>query len=120
MIHAYYNDQLISEGTGLNPLVAGPLNATVNEVSKAIPVTIKCDEGYKTLGETVITFVGTSADKWSVCATEAGSYQSTLTVSSEITNAGTVVYFKAKATDDESPVNDTSVDINIKTVIQAV
>ncbi len=120
MIHAYHNDQLISEGDLSNPLVVGPLNASDNEVSSAIPVVLKCDSGYKTLGNTSVSFEGTTASKWTICKTEAGNYSSTLSITDEITSTGTTVYVKAKATQEEMPVNDTSVTIKIQTVIQAV
>lgn len=110
----------ISEGTGLAPLSIGPLNATLNEVSAAIPVTIKADAGYTTFGNTVVSFVGTSAAKFTVCATEAGTYEATLTIATPITATGTTVYIKASASSDESPQNDTSVDIKIEAVVAAV
>ena len=120
MIHAYYNGQLISEGDLSNPLVVGPLNASDNEVSNPIAIELKCDEGYKTLGSTSISFEGTTASKWSICRTESGNYTSSLSISDLITSSGLTVYVKAQATADEMPKNDTSVSIKIAIVIQAV
>lgn len=119
-IHVYHNGHQISEGDGSNPLVIGPLNASENEVSAAKELQIKCEAGFKTFGETTVSFEGTTADKWTICETASGSYASTLTISEEITEAGKTVYVKAKATDDEAPSNDTGVDIKLVTVIQAV
>lgn len=113
------SSNILSEGTGLAPLVVGPLNASINENSAAIKLTVYCDSGYKTYGDTVISFTGTSAAKWSVCATSDGTYASSLTISSEIAAAGTDFYVKAVATDDETPANDTSVDISVAATIQA-
>ena len=120
MIHAYHNDQLISEGDLSNPLVVGPLNASDNEVSAPIAIELKCDSGYKTLGSTSVTFEGTTASKWTICETQSGEYQSSLSISDVITSTGKTVYVKAQATSDEMPKNDTGVSIRIATVIQAV
>jgi hypothetical protein len=120
-IHLYDSSaNLISEGTGLAPLVVGPLNASNNEISAPIKLTAKCDSGYKTFGNTIISFVGTNASKWTVCATSGGTYASTLTVASLIDSVGTDLYVKAAATSDENPVNDTSVDVQVQATIQAV
>lgn len=120
MIHAYYDGNLISEGDLSNPLVVGPLNASDNEISAPIAIEIKCDEGYKTLGTTLISFEGKTSEKWSISKSESEIYDSSLSLTEEITAAGVTVYVKAKATSDEMPVNDTSVSIKIQTIIQAV
>ena len=111
---------VISEGTGLAPLVIGPLNASTNEESAAIKLTVYCDTGFKTYGNTVISFVGATNAKWSTCATSGGTYAPTLTIASEVTATGTDFFVKAKATSDEAPINDTTVDIQVQSVIQAV
>lgn len=109
----------LSEGTGLAPLMVGPLNASINESSAAIQLTVYCDAGFKTYGDTVISFSGTSAAKWTICSTADGTYGSSLTISSEIAAAGTAFYVKAVTTDDETPANDTSTKIAISATIQA-
>ena len=55
-----------------------------------------------------------------ISKTQSGSYGNSLEITDEITSTGTTFYVKAKATDDEAPSNDTSVDIAISTVIAAV
>lgn len=121
-IHVYHNGQQISEnGSGTNPLVMGPLNASENEVSEPKALQIKCEPGFKTYGDTTVSFEGPTADKWTICETEHGSYTSSLTISEEITGgAGRTVYVKALATDDEAPANDDSVSVKLSTIIQAV
>lgn len=120
-IHVYDSSStLLSEGTGLAPLTIGPLNASTNEVSAATKLTIKTDAAYTTTGNTTISFAGTSAGKWTICATSNGTFSSSLTISSAITNTGTDFYVKAQATSDENPINDTTVDISINSVIAAV
>lgn len=119
-INVFRGAQQISEGDGSNPLVVGPLNASVGEVSAPIELDVKCEAGFKTYGDTTISFVGTTAAKWEICATETGTYGSTLVIPTEIGEAGTKFYVKARATSDENPVNDVSVDIRVNTTIQAV
>ena len=108
------------EITDANPLKVGPLNATNNEESSPIEVSVKTEAGFSTYGDTVISFEGTTAAKWSICATEVGSYAPTLTIPDVITESGIRVYVKARATEDEEPQNDTSVKVKTEAVIQAV
>lgn len=120
-IHAFdSNNVQISEGTGLAPLVVGPLNASLGEVSAAIAVTIKTDAGFSTYGSTTVSFVGTTAAKWTICDTAAGTYGSTLTIPTLITETGTVIYVKAATSEEEAPANDSSVDLKIEAVVAAV
>ena len=120
-IHCYdSNNVQLSEGTGLTPLVVGPLNATNNEVSPAIPVTLKCEAGYATYGATSVSFTGASAARWSVCATENGVFGPSLSLPDSITTAGTVIYVKACAVEGENPSNDVSVDLSVSTTVAAV
>lgn len=118
-IHVYKDGQQISEGNGSNPLVIGPLNASDNQVSEPVELTVKTEAGFKTFGTTTISFTGATNAKWSIAATREGNYTNSLEISEEITTAGKTFYVKAKATDDEAPSNDTSVDIAVSTVIAA-
>lgn len=114
-------NNVISEGTGLSPLVTPSLLATTSSTTEAIPVTIFTDAGYASVGDTTISFVGTSAAKWTVCGTSDGTYGSTLTIKEPITATDTVVYVKASSSSDETtPVNDNSVDLHIASTIGAV
>lgn len=73
-LHVYKDGVQISEGTGLAPLVVGPLNASESETSAAQEVVIKTDAGYTTYGNTTVSFEGSNAAKWSVSATTDGAY----------------------------------------------
>ncbi|MFL0197394.1 hypothetical protein ACJDU8_17765 [Clostridium sp. WILCCON 0269] len=116
----------VSEGTETSPIIVGPLNATNNEESAAIKLAIRCDAGYNTSGNTVITPTGTTADKWALAPDNAGvagsfgAYGSALTISSVIGTTNTVFWVKAKAVSTESPSNDTSVDLVVSTAVNAV
>lgn len=119
-LHVYKDGVQISEGTGLAPLVVGPLNASESETSAAQEVVIKTDAGYTTYGNTTVSFEGTNAAKWSVSATTDGAYSPTLLVSTPITNAGKSIYIKATSSSDEAPANDESVDIKIAATVAVV
>lgn len=123
MAYIHVKDSLgnvISEGDSSAPLVIGPLNASNNEVSAAQKLTVYTDAGYKTFGTTNISFTGSTAGKWTTCATQTGTYAATLAISTVIDSTGTDFWVKAQATSDEAPVNDVSVDIQITSTIQAV
>ena len=119
-LHVYKDGVQISEGTGLAPLVVGPLNASESETSAAQEVVVKTDAGYTTCGNTTVSFEGTNAAKWSACATADGAYSPTLVVSTPITNAGKSIYIKATSSSDEAPANDESVDIMIAATVAVV
>jgi len=116
---------LVSEGTGLSP-ISVTLNATNNEVSSPIKLALRCETGYQTVGNTVITPTGTTASKWQLAPDNAGSagtfgaYGDPLTISSVIGATNTLFWAKAKSTSDETPINDSSVDLEVTATIEAV
>ncbi|AZV56080.1 hypothetical protein [Clostridium sp. AWRP] len=116
----------VSEGTETAPIIVGPLNATNNEESSAIKLAIRCDAGYNSSGNAVITPTGTTADKWALAPDNAGvagsfgTYGSALTISSVIGTTNTLFWVKAKASNTETPANDTSVDLVVNATINAV
>ncbi|MGL5149074.1 MAG: hypothetical protein ACRC7N_00670, partial [Clostridium sp.] len=72
----FHNDTEITES---NPLSVGPLNASKNEVSEPLAVKLTVESGFSTYGDTAISFEGATSAKWSICATEDGTYTETLT-----------------------------------------
>lgn len=115
----------VSENTGLAPIIV-TLNATNNEESSAIKLAVRCESGYTTSGNTTITPTGTSSSKWALAPDNAGSpgtfgaYGAALTISSAIGATNQLFWAKAKATSDETPVNDATVDLVIAATIAAV
>ena len=104
--------------TETNPISVS-LDASKNE-SRVLPVAIRTDNGYKTDGDTTISFDGTSKDKWSLSATENGTFTDTLTISDSIGSTNKIFYVKASSSSDEKPSNDTSVNIKVTTKIAAI
>lgn len=105
------------EGALTNP-ISFTLDAATAE-SKTQAIAIRCDSGFSTSGNTVVSFTGTNADKWSVSATENGTYASTLTIMTAIGATNTVIYVKADSAATETPTNDTSVKISVAATIVA-
>lgn len=106
------------EGSQTAPL-SFTLDAASNE-AKTAKCAVRCGSGYKTSGDTTISFEGESAGKWSVSATENGPFSSSLVFSDEITAANRLFYVKAQATSDELPRRDESVSILLSaTVVDA-
>ena len=117
---------LVSENTGLAPITTAVLNATNNEIGDPIKLALRCETGYNTSGNTTITPTGTSAAKWALAPDNAGSpgafgsYGTALTISSTINTTNQLFWARAKATSDETPVNDSSVDLVVSATIIAV
>ena len=99
-------------------------------------VALRCAVGYCTIGDTVISAVDkdTSDDtdntsKWSFAADDdyadavaaaKATFTPTLTIKDQIEAVNKVFWVKAASTKGEVPQNDTTVALNIKTVIGAV
>lgn len=117
------NGTLVSEDTGLQPVEVGPLNATENEESSDIKLAVRCESGYLT-ADAVVTPTGTKAAKWALAPDDAGSpgvyeaYGDPLAVGA-VPDTNVIIWAKAKATSDESPQNDTTVDLVITATIEA-
>ncbi|BAF60385.1 hypothetical protein PTH_2204 [Pelotomaculum thermopropionicum SI] len=133
-IHVYMNNPTaggtdgtqVSENTGAAP-ISVTLNATNNEESAAIKLALRCDTGYQTNGDVTIALVGTTAAKWALAPDNAGSpgtfgaYGAYLTLTNPVIGATNKLFWaKAKATSDETPVNDTTVDLQVTATIEAV
>jgi hypothetical protein len=115
----------VSEGTGAAPVTTAFLNASANEVGTPIKLALRCDAGYQTNGNTTITPTGTFAAKWNLAPDNAGSAGAfgadgaVLTITSTIGATNVIFWARAKATNDENPINDSSVDLVVSAMIQA-
>jgi hypothetical protein len=107
-----------TEGAQTNP-VAVTLDASQQETA-TVKLALRCESGYQTRGNTIISFAGTSAGYWTVCDTENGTYSSTLTISNTIGATNTLFYVKASSSSAETPTVDTSVSIQVTTKIEYI
>lgn len=105
----------VTEGTGTARITFGPLNATDNEVSAVLTLAIRAEAGYITGAVTTITPSGTHAAKLALSADNVtwGAYGAALTLAAGIGAANKLFYIKAKATDDETPQNDTALGLAV-------
>ena len=115
----------VSEGTGLQP-ISVTLNATNNEESTPIKLALRCDSGFQTNGNITVSVVGTTLAKWALAPDNAGAagtfgtYGADLVIATVVGATNVLFWAKAKATSDEAPQNDTSVDIQVTATIEAV
>ena len=85
--------------------------------AQSIKLAIRSEAGCKTQGDTIIRAAGASSNRWQFCSTENGTYDYTLTISSEITATNTVFYARVIKEPGESLNIDRSVCINVQTVL---
>ena len=110
---------------------ASPVSVTLNASNAETAIVkcaLRCNSGYNTSGNTVITFTGISTAKWQVAADNnyadataaaAATFASTLTISTSIAATNTIVWLKALSSTDESPANDTTADLQVDTTVVA-
>ena len=111
----------VSTGDTETSPVSVTLNAT-NAETAIVKCALRCDTGYKTSGDTKLSFTGTSSTKWQVAsdnnyadatAAAAATFATSLTISTAIDATNTIVWLKALSSADESPANDTTTDLQV-------
>ena len=107
------------------PATTIPINVIVNTGTanhSLAKVALRCDDGYMTTGEWEVSFVGTTAARWSVAdgalypteeLAETATYTPSLTLSDVIRNANRVLWLKASTDGAEGSVVDTSVSLRV-------
>ena len=115
-----------SSGTELSP-ISVTLDASQSE-SKAVKCAVRCDTGYYIEGNTTITKIGTNAAKWKVAednsyadaadALANATWLDTITLANVATR-NVIFWVKAMSSSDETPQNDTSVDIQAEGLVVA-
>lgn len=120
--------QVEPEGNGVGNPVEFTLRADLDEVGSWIGLTVKADDGY-VIDTVVVTPTGDTAAKWQLCpddgygAPDEGSaedYGDPLTLGDGVNDTeGIDFWVRAKATNDETPVNDVSVTLVVSGVASA-
>ena len=98
------------------------------EEEKAVKCAVRCDSGYKVEGVVTIKFVGANAAKWKAAQDNNYTADTVLasadwkdTISLQSVGEGNVIFWvKAMSTSDESPKNDTTVDVQAEGLIVEV
>lgn len=109
---------IISLSGAMTSPIEFALDAT-QEQSKSMAVALRCESGYSTVGTTTISFIGTTAAKWSV-SSDNKTWSSTLAIEDAIGSTNTLFYVKATSSSDEAPGNDTSVMLTVEANITTV
>ena len=107
--------------------IAVLLDAAKDE-EKAVKCAVRCDSGYKAEGAVTIKFVGANAAKWKAAADNNYTADTVLasadwkdTIALQSVGEGNVIFWvKAMSTSDESPKNDTTVDVQAEGLIVEV
>lgn len=106
-------------------LQAYPVNVIINTGEanhKLFKAAIRCDSGMQTVGPWEITFVGDTAERWSIAdgvaySTEAdaeyATYTASLTSSAVVTDKNHVVWLKAETDGTEAAQVDTTVSVRV-------
>jgi hypothetical protein len=102
-----------------------PINAIVNTGTanhSLVKVALRCDDGYMTTGEWEVSFVGTTAARWSVAdgalypteeSAETATYTPSLTINSVVGSTNRVLWLKASTDGTEENAVDTSVSLRV-------
>lgn len=107
----------ISTGDNTAPLTF-TLDATQNE-SASETLAVRCESGYETCADAVITFVGDTNNHWQI-SKDGENWNDSITFTDKIEQSNLIFYVKASADSSENPSNDTSVKIRVSTKIAAV
>ena len=133
-LHIYMNNPTsrmkdrteVSTDTETSP-IAVLLDAAKGE-EKAVKCAVRCDSGYKVEGAVIIKFVGANAAKWKAAQDNNYTADTVLasadwkdTIALQSVGEGNVIFWvKAMSTSDESPKNDTTVDVQAEGLIVEV
>lgn len=129
-LHIYYGNPTAgmtdgteaSSGTELSP-ISVTLDASQAE-AKAVKCAVRCDVGYRMEGSTTIQFVGTNTTKWKAAvddnyaALANANWQDSISLSG-VMAVNTIFWVKAMSSTDETPQNDTSVDVQAEGLVVA-
>lgn len=107
-----------TDGAYTSPVTV-TLDAAQSE-SKKVKLAIRCETGYNTSGNTVISDNGDTNDRWKLCLTENGTYTDSITIPSTIDDTNTIFYAQASSASTETPATDRMVSLRVATTILAV
>lgn len=117
------NGTKVSEGGSFTNAIKATLNASQNQISEPIEVQLRCDEGYGTVGNVIVSLTGNTANK--ACLSADGVEwlewgQALTLVDPDIRNRNLPIFIRLKATDDESAHKDTQIKARLEATIQSI
>lgn len=119
------DDSVVSTTGVFTNAVEFTLRADQNEISTPVKLYIKAESGY-TVDTVEVTPTGTTAAKWQLATDNSNApgtwslYGAKVELGSGLTGAGKKEFWvRAKATDDEDPVIDTTVLLECEGIVKA-
>lgn len=101
------------------------LDASQSE-TKYIKGAVRCQNGYYTVGDTVISFTGTTSNKWSIAPYTADSdnmsaltFTDSLTISNQINANNVCFWLKVSSDATEEPSTDITTSVQLSATIAA-
>ena len=145
MIHMYMNNPSAGKKDGTlisqDNTQTAPLAVTLKlQEQKAVKVAIRTDTGYKTVDGVNISFAyydgseyqatGGNINNWYVCldnkfataedALSNGKWGHSADITGDVTDSNTIIWVKYDATNETTPINDTSTAVCVKATVEAV
>ena len=117
--------QVSTDGVNTSP-ITDTLDASKAE-SQTVKCAVRCESGYKVVGDLSLAFEGTNAAKWMVAydstttadtAPADSKFSSTATIAG-VEQTNVVFWVRASSSTDENPANDTSVKLKVSAKIVA-
>ena len=102
-----------------------PINVIVNAMTSnhtIVKLAVRCTEGYRTTGTSLISFSGATAKMWQVApddsyvdeeAAEAAVYEDVLQISDSVGDTNHIIWIKVSTDGTEDVMVDTSVVVNV-------
>lgn len=121
---------VVSRGNGSTPITTNALDAIGLDESDPIKLAIRCDAGFKTDGNTTISFIAypglgevDTSDRWAIAPDAGGSHgawsdwNGQLVIADPIGDVNKIFWVKARSKENEEVANDPLVNIKVQTVI---
>lgn len=113
---------ILSNGSGSHPI-----SFTLNIDNRETGITkcaIRCSDGYQTVGPTVISFKGITAQHWKACSDNyftsgdiSEGFKSSLEITDSITDKNTIFWVRADSNENEMIGRDITVTMNVKGLV---
>lgn len=117
---------LVSEEGAFSNPISATLDASKKEV-QYIFCAIRATEGYESVGDVTLKFVGDNASKWSLAldngytqeTAKQATYTNSLTITEPVKDVNTCFVVKVETGGTESPVIDKGVVLNVVATMRA-
>lgn len=95
------------------------LDASQDE-EQIIPLAIRTERGYKTVGDVTISDQNDTNDRLKLCWTQDGTFADSISTANSISSVNTIFYAKATSASSENPQTDRSASFKVNATIATV